>query len=120
MTDKNEKLLLVCLGNEYRGDDAIGIFIARQLRNMGLSEDDVMKLDVPDIFNSYPMTEMIRQIDYLKEKYGNVVGDINTTGIQNLALKIRGDQLYRINLIHTAGQEDWNLYNAFLASFTFR
>ena len=37
---------------------------------------------------------MIRQIDYLKDKYGRVAGDINTTGVQNLALKIRGDQLY--------------------------
>jgi uroporphyrinogen-III decarboxylase len=61
---------------------------------LNLSEDEIMKLEVPDIFNSYPMTEMIRQIDYLKDKYGKVVGDINTTGIQNLALKIRGDQLY--------------------------
>jgi len=61
---------------------------------LNLSEDEVMKLEVPDIFNSYPMTEMIKQIEYLKEKYGEVVGDINTTGVQNLALKIRGDQLY--------------------------
>ncbi|MCF8142887.1 MAG: dihydropteroate synthase [Deltaproteobacteria bacterium] len=61
---------------------------------LNLSEDEIMKLEVPDIFNSYPMTEMIRQIDYLKETYGKVVGDINTTGVQNLALKIRGDQLY--------------------------
>ena len=37
---------------------------------------------------------MIKQIEYLKEKYGEVVGDINTTGVQNMALKIRGDQLY--------------------------
>jgi methanogenic corrinoid protein MtbC1/uroporphyrinogen-III decarboxylase len=59
-----------------------------------LSADEVMKLDVPDIFNSYPMAEMIKQIEYLKDKYGEVVGDINTTGVQNLALKIRGDQLY--------------------------
>jgi len=57
---------------------------------LNLSEDEVMKLEVPDIFNSYPMTEMIKQIDYLKDKYGEVVGDINTTGVQNLALKIRG------------------------------
>ncbi|MBW2204171.1 MAG: dihydropteroate synthase, partial [Deltaproteobacteria bacterium] len=42
----------------------------------------------------YPMVEMIKQIEYLKDKYGEVVGDINTTGVQNLALKIRGDQLY--------------------------
>ena len=61
---------------------------------LNLSEDDIMKLEVPDIFNAYPMTEMIQQIEYLKRKYGHVVGDINTTGVQNLALKIRGDQLY--------------------------
>ncbi len=61
---------------------------------LNLPEDDIMKLEVPDIFASYPMTDMIRQIDYLKETYGRVVGDINTTGVQNLALKIRGDQLY--------------------------
>jgi len=61
---------------------------------LNLSEDEIMKLEVPDIFNSYPMTDMIQQIDYLTEKYGKVAGDINTTGVQNLALKIRGDQLY--------------------------
>ena len=61
---------------------------------LNLSDDDIMKLEVPDLFNSYPMTEMIQQIEYLKDKYGHVVGDINTTGVQNLALKIRGDQLY--------------------------
>lgn len=61
---------------------------------LNLSEDQVMKLEVPDLLNSWPMTEWIRQIDYLKKKYGTVIGDINTTGIQNLALKIRGDELY--------------------------
>ncbi len=61
---------------------------------LNLSDDDIMKLEMPDIFNSYPMTEMIRQIEYLKGKYGKVMGDINTTGVQNLALKIRGDRLY--------------------------
>ncbi|MBW1780142.1 MAG: dihydropteroate synthase [Deltaproteobacteria bacterium] len=61
---------------------------------LNLSEDEIMRLEVPDIFNSYPMADMIEQIEYLKDKYGKVVGDINTTGVQNLALKIRGDQLY--------------------------
>jgi len=61
---------------------------------LNLSEDAIMKLEAPAIFSTYPMTEMIKQIDYLKNKYGKVVGDINTTGVQNLALKIRGDQLY--------------------------
>ncbi len=61
---------------------------------LNLSRDQVMRLEPPDILNSYPMTEMLKQIEYLRGKYGSVVGDINTTGIQNLALKIRGDQLY--------------------------
>ncbi len=61
---------------------------------LNLSEDKIMKLEVPDLFNSWPMTEWIKQVDYLKKKYGKVIGDINTTGIQNLALKIRGEELY--------------------------
>ena len=61
---------------------------------LNLSEKEIMKLEVPDILHSPPMTDMIDQIDYLQNKYGHVVGDINTTGVQNLALKIRGDQLY--------------------------
>jgi len=61
---------------------------------MNLSEDKVRNLQVPDLLSTWPMTEWLKQIDYLKNKYGKVMGDINTTGIQNLALKIRGDQLY--------------------------
>ena len=61
---------------------------------LNLSDDEIIKLEVPDLFSSWPMTEWIKQIDYLKETYGKVLGDINTTGIQNLALKIRGDELY--------------------------
>ncbi len=61
---------------------------------MNLSEDEVRRLEVPDIFTSPPMSDMIRQIEYLKGKYGRVIGDINTTGVQNLALKIRGENFY--------------------------
>ncbi len=61
---------------------------------LNLSEDEVRKLEVPELFNAYPMKDMIKQIDYLQDKYGKVIGDINITGVQNLALKIRGDQLY--------------------------
>jgi hypothetical protein len=32
---------------------------------------------------------------------------------------IRGDQLFRILILHTDGQEDWDLYYAFLESFSF-
>jgi hypothetical protein len=32
----------------------------------------------------------------------------------------KGDQLFRINITHAGGQEDWNLYNGFLGSFSFK
>ncbi len=61
---------------------------------LNLSEKEIMKLKVPDLFHTPPMSDMIRQIEYLLSKYGKVVGDINTTGVQNLALKLRGDNFY--------------------------
>mgnify|MGYP001559701683 CR=1 FL=1 len=61
---------------------------------LNLSEAQIERLKKPDILNSWPMTEMIEQMDYLEKKYGKIVGDINTTGVQNLALKIRGEDLY--------------------------
>ena len=61
---------------------------------LNLSDEQIMKLEVPDITKTYPLTEVIKQIEYLQGKYGQVVGDINTTGVQNLALKLRGEQLY--------------------------
>lgn len=59
-----------------------------------LPPEETEKLKVPDVLNSAPMKKIIKQMDYLEKKYGRVTGNINTTGILNLALKIRGDELY--------------------------
>ncbi len=61
---------------------------------LNFSDEQIMKLEVPDITKTYPLTEVVKQIEYLQGKFGRVVGDINTTGVQNLALKLRGEQLY--------------------------
>lgn len=61
---------------------------------MNLSAAECDKLTKPDLTKAEPMATMLKQIDYLKGKYGEVVGDINVTGVQNLALKIRGEELY--------------------------
>ena len=61
---------------------------------LNLSKEACDKLGKPDLPNVYPMKEVLAQIDYMKSTYGRVVGDINTTGVQNLALKLRGDELY--------------------------
>jgi uroporphyrinogen-III decarboxylase len=61
---------------------------------LNLSKEQCDKLTVPELENVTPMKDMLEQIDHLKTKYGRVTGDINTTGVQNLALKLRGDELY--------------------------
>lgn len=61
---------------------------------MNLSKEACVKLTTPDLTKVSPMKEVLAQIEALKSKYGRVVGDISTTGVQNLALKLRGDELY--------------------------
>lgn len=61
---------------------------------LNLSKEECDQLSRPDLSQVSPMKEMLEQMEYLKGKYGHVVGDINTTGVQNLALKLRGDELY--------------------------
>ncbi|MCB2227998.1 MAG: hypothetical protein KQH53_15060 [Desulfarculaceae bacterium] len=61
---------------------------------MNLSAEECDKLQKPDLTKAEPMATVFKQIDYLKGKYGKVVGDINVTGVQNLALKLRGEELY--------------------------
>jgi uroporphyrinogen-III decarboxylase len=61
---------------------------------LNLSKEACSKLKKPDLTKTSPMKEMLAQIEVLKSTYGRVIGDINTTGVQNLALKLRGDELY--------------------------
>lgn len=61
-------------------------------RNLG--KEECRQLQPPDLAGAWPMKEVFAQIEHLKAKHGQVVGDINVTGVQNLALKLRGDELY--------------------------
>lgn len=61
---------------------------------LNLSQEECDRLAKPDLPNASPMKEMLAQVEHLQSKYGRVVGDINVTGVQNLALKLRGDELY--------------------------
>jgi uroporphyrinogen-III decarboxylase len=61
---------------------------------LNLSRQECDKLAKPDLAQVSPMKEVLGQVEYLKSKYGEVVGDINVTGVQNLALKLRGEELY--------------------------
>lgn len=61
-------------------------------RNM--RDEEVLGLSVPDFMNTPPFNEIIGMMDALEEKYGYVEGDFNWSGVQNIALDLRGQQLF--------------------------
>lgn len=59
------------------------------------AEDRVIReLAVPDIHHTWPMSQIIADMDILANQWGYVVGDFDTDGILNTALHIRGQQLF--------------------------
>jgi hypothetical protein len=58
-----------------------------------LSREKVLALKVPDLESTWPMNDLIRQMDSLEHEFGHVVGDLNTDGVINTALQVRGQQL---------------------------
>jgi len=59
-----------------------------------LPDEEIKKLQVPDVERNYPMNEIIKQIDYLEKKHGWVdVSGLNWQGPQNIGMKIRGERL---------------------------
>jgi len=60
-------------------------------RNM--TEEEVSRLTVPDIENTYPMNRLLSMMDSFEKQYGYVEGDINWSGLLNTALDLRGQNL---------------------------
>lgn len=60
-----------------------------------LPDDEADALEVPgDILSRSPLDEIVQQADFLKARYGRVIVGINWQGVLNLALKIRGQNLF--------------------------
>jgi uroporphyrinogen-III decarboxylase len=60
---------------------------------LNLSKEDILAIEVPDIKTTWPMDCLIEDMDALEDEFGYVVGDIDTDGIFNTALCLRGQQL---------------------------
>ena len=58
-----------------------------------LSREQVLALKAPELESTWPMSDLIRQMDSLQKEFGYVVGDFNTDGVINTALQVRGQQL---------------------------
>jgi hypothetical protein len=61
-------------------------------RNM--SRDEAMALRKPAIEATWPMDLLLRDMDALRPEFGYVVGDLNTDGVLNTALLLRGQDLF--------------------------
>jgi uroporphyrinogen-III decarboxylase len=61
---------------------------------VGLTPEQVEKLEKPDFRATWPMNELIAQMDQLEAEWGYVVGDLNTDGVLNAAYHLYGQAVY--------------------------
>ena len=59
-----------------------------------LTDDQAMALDAPDLETRPAFGKLIALMDALEAQYGFVEGDVNWEGVQNVALNLRGQQLF--------------------------
>jgi hypothetical protein len=59
-----------------------------------LSRGEVMALKVPELCATWPTRELLSDAETLLRDFGAVVGDLNTDGVLNTALCLRGQQLF--------------------------
>ncbi len=60
---------------------------------MGLDEDTVEELEYPNLETNEVWLKTVKQMEYLKDKYGYVETYVNLMGIQNIALDLMGQEL---------------------------
>jgi hypothetical protein len=61
---------------------------------LNLSREQILGLRVPDIETTWPMNRIIADMDALEKEFGYVVGDLNTGGLINTGLELRGQELF--------------------------
>ncbi len=59
-----------------------------------LTDEQVMALDVPDLDVNPQFRKLITLMDALQTRFGKLEGDVNWEGVQNVALNLRGPQLF--------------------------
>lgn len=59
-----------------------------------LTRSDCLALRPPIIEDAWPMCDLLRDMDSLEREFGYVTGDIDTDGLLNTALHLRGQSLF--------------------------
>ena len=59
-----------------------------------LDRSHVMELRAPEMGETWPMNALMEQMDILERRFGYVTGDLNTGGLLNNAIELRGNDLF--------------------------
>lgn len=59
-----------------------------------LTPDQIEQLEKPEFRQTWPMSELIEQMDALESEWGYVMGDLNTDGVLNAAYHLYGPELF--------------------------
>ena len=82
---------------------------APQPHPVQLTPDQIDRLEKPDFRHTWPMNELIAQMDSLEAEWGYLVGDVNTDGLLNAAYHLYGVDLFTD--FYTAPQRIGRLLN---------
>lgn len=88
------------LAGEYLQSQILGCDMSFSDENLpyvasrNLSEENIANLSIPELEDSKAWKAILKQIEYLEEKYGYIESYIDLHGVQNLALDIRGPELF--------------------------
>jgi uroporphyrinogen-III decarboxylase len=67
---------------------------APQPRPMHLKPEQIDRLEKPDFRQTWPMNELIAQMNTLESEWGYLTGDLNTDGLLNAAYHLYGAELF--------------------------
>jgi hypothetical protein len=61
---------------------------------MNLTRERILALEPPDVESTWPMNRILADMEALEKEFGYVVGDLNTGGLINTGLELRGQELF--------------------------
>jgi hypothetical protein len=62
--------------------------------SLDLGAEEALAIATPDIATTWPMSQLIADMDSLQNEFGCVCGDFDLDGVLNTALRIRGQQFF--------------------------
>ena len=59
-----------------------------------LTDEEILRLQSPDLRNTWPMNNLLCDIPILMDTFGYVIGDFDLDGLFNTALHLRGQRIF--------------------------